>query len=88
MWDIIIIRGGSTGCILANRLSADGKRKVLLIEAGRDVKPGEEGSAILDTYPGRAAFDPRNRWQGLNVTTKPNLDNRPGTAKVRKYEQP
>ena len=38
-FDYIIVGAGSSGCVVADRLSADGKHQVLLIEAGgRDNK--------------------------------------------------
>ncbi|KAJ9470019.1 Dehydrogenase [Diplonema papillatum] len=34
--DYVIVGGGTAGCVLANRLSKDGTKKVTLLEAGGD----------------------------------------------------
>jgi 5-(hydroxymethyl)furfural/furfural oxidase len=50
-FDYVIVGGGSAGCVLANRLSADPEIQVALIEAGADMPPGSEPKEILDSYP-------------------------------------
>jgi choline dehydrogenase len=45
--DYVIVGAGSAGCVLANRLSADGKAKVLLLEAGGDDRPTHNLSQFM-----------------------------------------
>jgi 5-(hydroxymethyl)furfural/furfural oxidase len=68
-YDYVIAGGGSAGCVLAERLSANGTRRVLLIEAGPDVKPGREPATIKDTYP-RSYSDPRFQWSDFTINVR------------------
>ena len=63
-YDTIIVGGGSAGCVLAHRLSADPQRTVLLIEAGVDTPPDRIPKDILDSYPLVAAF----QWSALRAS--------------------
>lgn len=59
VFDYIIVGAGTAGCVLANRLTADGKTRVLLLEAG-----GSDRTLWiqLPIGYGRTYFDPRVNW--------------------------
>lgn len=58
-FDYIIVGAGSAGCVLADRLSAGGSNRVLVLEAG-----GSDSSFWIRTPIGygRTFFDPRINW--------------------------
>ena len=59
MYDYIVIGAGSAGCVLANRLSANPKHRVALIEAGGK----DTATAIhMPLGVGRTLSDPKLSW--------------------------
>ena len=72
-YDYVIVGGGSAGCVLANRLSADGKHQVCLLEAGpRDTNP-------FIHIPGGLIQILRSKVHNWHFMTEPqaHLDGRP-----------
>jgi choline dehydrogenase len=67
--DYIVVGAGSAGCVLANRLSADGKTSVILLEAGGDDRPtknlGQFVSNLMIHVPvgySQTLKDPKVNW--------------------------
>jgi choline dehydrogenase len=72
-YDYIIIGAGSAGCVLASRLTADGKTRVLLLEAG-----GKDNSLLVKMPAGVGNLIREKgdyNW-GFWTEPEPNLENR------------
>jgi len=70
--DFVIVGAGSAGCVLANRLSADPRRRVLLLEAG----PRDRSIWIhLPIGYGKTMFHPVYNW-GFDTEPEPHMNGR------------
>mgnify|MGYP003348603896 FL=1 len=71
-FDLVILGAGSAGCVLANRLSADPSRRVLVLEAGPD------NTRLWTRIPAgvpKVVTDPSISW-GYTTEPEPGLKGR------------
>jgi choline dehydrogenase len=67
VYDFVIVGGGSAGCALANRLSADASTRVLVLEAGRPDYPWD----LYIHMPAALSFPIGNRFYDWKYESEP-----------------
>lgn len=71
-FDYVIVGAGTAGCVLANRLSADPRNRVALVEAG---PPDSDPAIRVPAMVAKAIGNPRNGW-GYRSTPQRHVDDR------------
>ena len=66
-YDVIIVGGGSAGCVLGERLSAGGERRVLVLEAGRSDYPWD----LFIQMPAALTFPSGKRFYDWRYASEP-----------------
>jgi 5-(hydroxymethyl)furfural/furfural oxidase len=85
-YDYVVVGGGSAGCVMTNRLSADPANHVLLIEAGMDTPPDATPADILDSYHLSQA-NPKYKWMQFRAYHQPVPHNAPERPDLQHYDQ-